>query len=102
MRDRRARGRAADGSHRAAAADRLGVPLDAVRLEMGDSDLPPAGLAAGSSHGTSVCNVVARGCEIIRDRIARAASASGDSVFAGTPPETLRLVGGALRGAEGA
>ena len=84
------------------AADRLGLPLGAVHVQIGDSDLPPAGLAAGSSHGTSVCNVVARGCESIRDRIARAASGSPDSVFAGAAPETLRLAGGVLRGADGA
>jgi len=51
------------------AADRLGVDISKVTVEIGDSDLPPAGLAAGSTHTASVCNVVAKACDEIRERI---------------------------------
>ena len=38
------------------AADRLGVPLDKVTVELGDSDLPPAPVAGGSNTTASVCS----------------------------------------------
>ena len=48
------------------AADRLGVALDKITVELGDSDLPPAPVAGGSNTTASVCNVVAKACEQIR------------------------------------
>jgi xanthine dehydrogenase YagR molybdenum-binding subunit len=48
------------------AAERLGLRVENVAVELGDSDLPPAGLAAGSSHTASLCNAVALACERIR------------------------------------
>jgi xanthine dehydrogenase YagR molybdenum-binding subunit len=50
------------------AADRLGLDLSQITVELGDSDLPPAGLAAGSSHAASVANVVAKACDEVRAR----------------------------------
>jgi xanthine dehydrogenase YagR molybdenum-binding subunit len=75
------------------AADRLGVDIGKVTVEIGDSDLPPAGLAAGSTHTASVCNVVAKACDDIRDRIARAAVRDSN-----TDAAALKLVGASLRG----
>jgi xanthine dehydrogenase YagR molybdenum-binding subunit len=83
------------------AADRLGVAIDKVDVAIGDSRLPPAGLAAGSSHAASICNAVAKACGMLRERIARAAAAS-DGVLAGSDPAKLRLVGGELRDETGA
>jgi xanthine dehydrogenase YagR molybdenum-binding subunit len=51
------------------AADRLGVPLDRITVELGDSDLPPAPVAGGSNTTASVCNVVAKACDEIVRRI---------------------------------
>jgi len=50
-------------------ADHLNVPIENVTVELGSSRFPAAGLAAGSSHASSVCNAVAKGCEEIRSRI---------------------------------
>jgi xanthine dehydrogenase YagR molybdenum-binding subunit len=83
------------------AADRLGLPVEQVTVEAGDSDLPPGGLAAGSTHAASTCNVVAKACEMIRERVAAAAVAAPGSVFAGRDPATLRLGDGALLGTDG-
>ncbi|HMC69296.1 MAG TPA: molybdopterin cofactor-binding domain-containing protein, partial [Mycobacteriales bacterium] len=44
------------------AADRLGIGLDKVTVELGDSDLPPAPVAGGSNTTASVCGVVAKAC----------------------------------------
>jgi xanthine dehydrogenase YagR molybdenum-binding subunit len=52
------------------AADKLGIPLDHVRVELGDSKLPPAPVAGGSNSTASVCNVVAKACDDIRSRLA--------------------------------
>jgi xanthine dehydrogenase YagR molybdenum-binding subunit len=83
------------------AADRLGVPVDKVTVEIGDSDLPPAGLAAGSTHTASVCNVVAKACDQIRARVAEAAVRANDSPFAGSDAAGLKLTAASLRGSNG-
>jgi xanthine dehydrogenase YagR molybdenum-binding subunit len=54
------------------AADKLGIPLDQVRVEIGDSNLPPAPVAGGSNSTASVCNVVAKACMDIRARLGMA------------------------------
>src|SRR5262245_2859131 len=79
------------------AADRLGVGVDKVAVEIGDSDLPPGGLAAGSTHTASVCTVVAKACDEIRDRIALAATRANAGAFAGADPASLMLAQGSLR-----
>ena len=84
------------------AADRLGVPVDYIDVQLGDSDLPAAGYAAGSKHCSSVCNAVAKGCEQLREKIAAAASRAADSVFSGHDPATLQLRERQLRAADGA
>ena len=81
------------------AADRLGLPLDRISVEMGYSDLPPAPVAGGSNSTASCCNVVAKACEDIRARVAAAAVADPRSPFAGQEPAVLTLKGGGLRGA---
>ena len=83
------------------AADKLGVELDKITVEIGDTDLPPAPVAGGSNSTASVCNVVAKACEDIRNRIAKAAVA-GDGPFKGMDPTTLVLKGGDLRAPNGA
>ena len=83
------------------AADRLGLEVDQVTVRLGDTDLPPAGLAAGSSHTAGICHAIAGACEEIRARIARAATISNEGPFAGRDPASLVLACGALRGADG-
>ena len=83
------------------AADRLGVGVDQVTVELGDSDLPPGGLSAGSTHTASVCTVVAKACDEIRERVARAASRANGSPFAGADPATLSMTAATLRGPDG-
>jgi xanthine dehydrogenase YagR molybdenum-binding subunit len=82
------------------AAQVLGVPVEAIAVELGDSDLPPAPVAGGSNTTASVCTVVAKACEEIRDRLARAAVAPG-APFAGLDPQSLRLADGSLTAPDG-
>jgi xanthine dehydrogenase YagR molybdenum-binding subunit len=73
------------------AAESLGLPLAHIEVETGDTLLPPAPVSGGSNSTASVCNAVARACEEIRDRIARAAVADAASAFAGADPSSLNL-----------
>jgi len=83
------------------ASDKLGIALDKIAVELGDSELPPAPVAGGPNTTASVCNVVAQACEQIRSRIAQAAVAAKDGKFAGKDPRNLVLVGGELKGLDG-
>ena len=83
------------------AADRLGVALDKISVELGDSDLPPAPVAGGSNTTASVCTVVAKACDDIRGRIVRAATRATGGPFAGADPALLTLAGGQLVGPDG-
>jgi xanthine dehydrogenase YagR molybdenum-binding subunit len=47
------------------AAERLGLPLSSVTVELGDSDLPPAPVAGGSNTTASACSAVAKACDAI-------------------------------------
>ena len=80
------------------AADRLGVSLDRITVEVGDSDLPPAPVAGGSNSTASVCNVVAKACDEIRGRIAKAAVTTEGSPFHGADPHRLKFQQGQLVG----
>ena len=55
-----------------AAAERLGIPLSSVRIELGDSDLPPAPVAGGSNTTASACSAVTKACDAIRRRLSQA------------------------------
>jgi xanthine dehydrogenase YagR molybdenum-binding subunit len=56
------------------AAERLGIAVEKVKVELGDSSLPPCPVAGGSNNTASAGNAVAKACDAIRDRIARAGS----------------------------
>ena len=51
------------------AAERLGVPLSAVTVELGDTNLPPAPVAGGSNTTASTCNAVRKACDAIRGKL---------------------------------
>jgi xanthine dehydrogenase YagR molybdenum-binding subunit len=83
------------------AADKLGIGIDKISVEIGDSDLPPAPVAGGSNTTASVCNVVAKACEQIRERLANAAVSGKDAVFSGQDPSQLVLADWNLKGPNG-
>ena len=83
------------------AARSLGLTVADVTVHMGDSDLPPIMIAGGSNNAASAANVVAKACEELRQRIAKAAVMATDSPFRGADPDSLRLVDGRLSDAAG-
>ena len=92
-----------------AAAQGLGVALDKVRVELGDSDLPPAPVAGGSNTTASVCTVVMKACDEIRARRAQgmqgAIEVYAENIPEGLPPDSIgklyqgrNALGGGLEG----
>ena len=73
------------------AARALGLSPERVTVHMGDSELPPLMIAGGSNNAASASLVVAKACEQIRDRLARAAVAAPDSPLHGRDPAALVL-----------
>ncbi|MEX6507472.1 xanthine dehydrogenase family protein molybdopterin-binding subunit [Jiella sp. M17.18] len=84
------------------AADELGVSPEAVTVEMGDTTLPPASLAAGSSHTATITHAVAKACRELRERIVRAATTSNEGPLAGQAPAQVVLSDGSLTAENGA
>jgi xanthine dehydrogenase YagR molybdenum-binding subunit len=50
------------------AAERLGVPLDSVTVQLGDSSLPAAPTAGGSNTTASVCSAVLKACDAVLEK----------------------------------
>jgi xanthine dehydrogenase YagR molybdenum-binding subunit len=84
------------------AAERLGVPLAAVHVELGDSELPPGPIAGGSITTASSCNAVAAACDRIRDKLFRGAAAANEGPLAGADAGTFDLTDGRVVSAGGA
>jgi xanthine dehydrogenase YagR molybdenum-binding subunit len=78
------------------AAEGLGIPVDHVRVEVGDSSLPPGPVAGGSNSTASICNVVAKGCQDIRERIIAAAVAAAEGPLKGVSAREIRIIDGYL------
>lgn len=71
------------------AADQLGLPLERVTMELGDSALPMAPVHGGSITMASVGNAVAKGCAELREELERLAG----SEVGGDLPQALRDLG---------
>ena len=84
------------------ASERLGVPLSSVKVEVGDTVLPPAPVAGGSNTTASTCSAVIKACDAIRDKVLRAASTANDSPLSGRPAADLRLTDGRAVASDGA
>jgi len=63
--------------------------------------LPPASLAAGSSHTATIAHAIAKACDGIRVKLGEAAAASNESVFAGHGPHRLFLKDSKLCASDG-
>jgi xanthine dehydrogenase YagR molybdenum-binding subunit len=80
------------------AAQSLGLPIESVKVSLGDSNLPPIMVAGGSNNAASASLVVAKACEQIREQLARAATNASASAFHGKDIAQLRLQNGKLTG----
>jgi xanthine dehydrogenase YagR molybdenum-binding subunit len=80
------------------AARALGIPVESVKVSMGDSDLPPVMIAGGSNNAASAALVVAKACDEIKDRLAQGAIGATSGPFRGDKATDLRLKDGKLVG----
>lgn len=71
------------------AADRLGLPLDAITMETGDSALPAAPMAGGSSQTVSLAGAILAAAEKLTGELLRLAG--NDSPLAGLRAGEARL-----------
>ena len=84
------------------AAERLGVQLSSVTVEVGDLRLPPAPVAGGSNTTASTCSAVLKACDAIREKLFRAAATANDGPLAGRDVGDLALQNGKIVAADGA
>jgi xanthine dehydrogenase YagR molybdenum-binding subunit len=83
------------------AAEQLGVPMSSVKVELGDTTLPPAPVAGGSNTTASCCSAVLKACDAIRERLFRSASTANDGPLSGRPPAELALTDGRVIARDG-
>jgi len=84
------------------AAERLGVDLGSVTVEVGDSRLPPAPVAGGSTTTASTCSAVLKTCDALRSKLFHAAVTSNQGPLAGRDPAALTLKNGKISATDGA
>lgn len=79
------------------AAETLGVPMDAVRFRLGQSDFPPTPPHGGSMTMASVGSGVQSACRALQAELVKVATSTDGSPFRGANPESLYWGEGALR-----
>jgi xanthine dehydrogenase YagR molybdenum-binding subunit len=78
------------------AADALGLPMNKVRFELGDSTMPKAPVSGGSQSAASVAPAVQAACTAARAELVGMAAADPESVLSGLPREQIDVVDGWL------
>src|SRR5680860_725505 len=79
------------------AAETLGIPLDRVIFELGDTSLPQAPIEGGSWTVSSVGSAIKKVCTNLREKLFALASANYTDAFRHTKSEDLRYGNGQLR-----
>lgn len=78
------------------AAEALGLPMEQVSFQMGDSTLPVAPIEGGSSHVTTVGSAVQGACEKLQKQILALARKQGRSAFARARLEDVVFADGSM------
>jgi xanthine dehydrogenase YagR molybdenum-binding subunit len=78
------------------AADLLGLPLDNIRVKLGDSTLPYSPLEGGSWTAASVSHAIAKAAGEVRTELLRLAKAAPDSPLANSQPDDVALIDGKI------
>ncbi|MBS7455785.1 xanthine dehydrogenase family protein molybdopterin-binding subunit [Coralloluteibacterium stylophorae] len=79
------------------AATALGLPLEKVTFQLGDSTLPVAPIEGGSSHVATVGSAVEGACEKLGRRLFKLARGRDGSPLAGADFEDVEFVDGSIR-----
>ena len=78
------------------AADRLGLPMDKVRFEYGDTNLPKAPVAGGSNQTVSIALAVEIACEKLVKELIRLAGNHAASPLRGAKLDEVEAIDGGL------
>jgi xanthine dehydrogenase YagR molybdenum-binding subunit len=78
------------------AADALGLPLDRVRFELGDTALPETPVSGGSQTVSSTGSAVKLAAQALRDKLIATAIDDPKSALHGLPANALAISGGDL------
>jgi xanthine dehydrogenase YagR molybdenum-binding subunit len=79
------------------AAETMGLPLERVTFQLGDSTLPVAPVEGGSSHVTTVGSAVAGACDKLRLTLLRHAQSESGSPFRDKRLKDVEFAGGVMR-----
>ena len=79
------------------AAETMGLPLERVTFQLGDSTLPAAPVEGGSSHVATVGSAVAGACDKLRLTLLRYAQSAADSPFRDKRLKDVEFAGGVMR-----
>jgi xanthine dehydrogenase YagR molybdenum-binding subunit len=79
------------------AAEAMGLPLERVTFQLGDSTLPVAPIEGGSSHVATVGSAVAGVCDKLRLTLLRYAQADAESPFRDKRLKDVEFAGGVMR-----
>ena len=78
------------------AAERLGLPIEKVRFEYGDSDLPQAPVAGGSNQTISIALAVQEACEKLHKELLKLVKGDERSPLSGSSLEEVEARGSGL------
>jgi xanthine dehydrogenase YagR molybdenum-binding subunit len=78
------------------AADRLGLPIDAITVRLGDSSLPQAPVEGGSWMAASASHAVLAAADEVRKELLSLAKAASNSPLADAPLQDIVLTAGKL------
>jgi xanthine dehydrogenase YagR molybdenum-binding subunit len=78
------------------AAESLGLPMEQVTFQLGDSTLPLAPVEGGSSHVATVGSGVAGACDKLKTTLLKMAQAMPDSIFKGARLREVEFAEGRL------
>lgn len=81
-------------------ASLVGLPVEKVQFELGDSNLPASGVSGGSTTAASVGQALSDAATALRAELLKLAAESGDSPLAGLKPHQVVLSGGKLMAAD--
>jgi xanthine dehydrogenase YagR molybdenum-binding subunit len=83
------------------AADALGIPIGAVQVELGDTDLPRAGNSIGAANAAAVSSAVHLAAQALIRRLAAISTASPGSPLQGADPDKITARDGQLVACDG-
>jgi xanthine dehydrogenase YagR molybdenum-binding subunit len=75
------------------AADALGIPFEKVKVELGDSNLPPGPLAGGSNSTATVSHMIYNAVAALRKKLAQQAVSDAESPLKGLSADAVEFDG---------